>query len=112
MNQGTLNNSPSSRDKNKNSGLSSDAIRLSSGQLLPEVEGRKELIWSSRRPDEWEILVYSNGTVWEACFFRWAIHHEHVIASSFEAVCQRAEQRIRTLEASRLKSTDWKLPVR
>src|SRR5262245_5032418 len=75
---------------------------------VPEQGIDKRLVWSSRRPDDWEILVYRHGSLWEACFFRWAIHHEHAIASSFEAVCQRAEQRITALEEDRLRSTVWK----
>lgn len=83
-------------------------IRQSPAVQVPEQGIEKQLIWSSRKPDDWEILVYRHGTLWEACFFRWAIHHEHAIASSFEAVRQRAEQRIKALEDDRLRSTVWK----
>ena len=62
----------------------------------------RQLIWSSRTPAEWEILVYKQGESWEACFFRWPNHHEHAAATSFASVRQRAEQRIRVLEARRL----------
>jgi|ERR1700752_2888935 len=67
----------------------------------------RQLIWSSRRPDDWEILVYKQNEGWEACFFRWPIHHEHVSGPSFNSVLQIAEQRIHVLEARRLKTTKW-----
>src|SRR5262245_36986628 len=63
----------------------------------------RQLIWSSHRPNDWEILVYNNGASWEACFFRWPIHHEHANGPSFSFVRQRAEQRIRGLEANGLR---------
>jgi len=68
----------------------------------------KRLIWSTRKPDDWEILVYKHGEGWDACFFRWPIHHEHATGSSFDAVRQRAERRIRVLEAGRLRATEWR----
>ena len=71
----------------------------------------RQLIWSSFRPDDWEILVYKLTEGWEACFFRWPLHHEHAIGSSFDAVRQRAEQRIRILEARHLKGTHWRRPA-
>lgn len=71
----------------------------------------RRLIWSSLRPDDWEILVYKQTDGWEACFFRWPLHHEHATGSSFDSVRQRAEQRIRILEAGGLKGTSWQPPV-
>lgn len=71
----------------------------------------RKLIWSSRKPDDWEILVYKHTDRWEACFFRWPIHHEHATGSSFDSVRQRAEQRIRILEARRLKTTQWRQTI-
>src|SRR5688572_9415908 len=73
----------------------------------------RQLIWSSLRPDDWEILVYklSEGRGWEVCFFRWPLHHEHATGSAFDTVRQRAEQRIRVLEARRLKGTHWRRPI-
>ena len=68
---------------------------------------KRQLIWSSHKPDDWEILVYKQTEGWEVCFFRWPIHHEHAIGSSFESVRQRAEQRIRVLEAGHLQKTEW-----
>jgi hypothetical protein len=68
----------------------------------------KQLIWSSRKQNDWEILVYKQGEVWDVCFFRWPIHHEHATGSSFDAVRQRAELRIRVLEADRLRATEWR----
>jgi hypothetical protein len=60
----------------------------------------RQLIWSSRKPDEWEIFIYKQTERWEACFFRLQSHHEHVTGSSFDSVRQRAEQRIRVLEGA------------
>src|SRR5687768_12676712 len=71
----------------------------------------RQLIWSSCRADDWEILVYKQTEGWEVCFYRWPLHHEHATGSSFDSVRQRAEQRIRTLEARRLKGTHWRRPV-
>jgi len=71
----------------------------------------RQLIWSSRKPDDWEILVYKQSNSWEACFFRWPVHHEHAFGPSFDSVRQRAEQRIRVLEARRLKTTEWRQTV-
>jgi hypothetical protein len=83
--------------------LRSPALKLSSPNTI-----ERQLIWSSRKADDWEILVYKQGEIWDACFFRWPIHHEHTSGSSFESVRQRAEQRIRILEAGRLKATVWR----
>jgi hypothetical protein len=78
--------------------------------LLADISERK-LIWSSRKPHDWEILIYKSADRWEACFFRWPIHHEHATGSSFDSVRQRAEQRIRILEARRLKTTEWRQTI-
>ena len=74
-------------------------------------QNQRRLIWASRTPDEWEILVYKQTEGWEACFFRWPIHHEHATGSSFDSVRQRAEQRIRFLKAGRLKGANWRQPI-
>ena len=71
----------------------------------------RKLIWSSRKPDDWEILVYKCTDRWEACFFRRPIHLEHATGSSFDAVRNRAEQRIRVLEADHLKFTKWRQSI-
>jgi hypothetical protein len=71
----------------------------------------RQLIWSSLRPNDWEILVYKQTEGWEVCFFRWPLHHEHATGPSFDAVRQRAEQKIRFLEARQLKGTNWQRPV-
>jgi hypothetical protein len=71
----------------------------------------RKLIWSSRKPDDWEILVYKYTDHWEACFFRWPIHHEHATGSSFDSVRHRAEQRIRILEARGLRTTQWRQTI-
>jgi hypothetical protein len=46
-------------------GLRSPTSKISSSNLI-----ERQLIWSSRKPDDWEILVYKQGEVWDACFFR------------------------------------------
>ena len=81
--------------------------RFDDGGILPKQQDNKRLIWSGSFSPDWEILVYRKGDVWEACFFRWAIHHEHVIGSTFDGVQDRAEERIRKLEAGCLNSTTW-----
>ena len=105
MNQITA--SKSLRSTEENSRLPHNAIRLDGGFVLPKQANTQQLVWSGSYSPDGEILVYRNGEVWEACFFRWAIHHEHVMGCSFEGVQHRAEQRIRALEAGRLNSTDW-----
>jgi len=79
--------------------------------ILSANSSERQLIWSSCRPDDWEILVYKQTEGWEVCFFRWPLHHEHAIGSSFDAVRQRAEQRIRALEAGHLRATSWQRPA-
>ncbi|MCM3902338.1 MAG: hypothetical protein ND866_11575 [Pyrinomonadaceae bacterium] len=49
---------------------------------------------------EWEILVYRQEECWEACFFNWAGHHEHVKAFSLSEARRKAKDRIEVLEAS------------
>jgi hypothetical protein len=98
-----------------------EAVLLYEKQIEPTADGprcsnspvpsasivERQLIWSSRKPDDWEILVYKQPERWEACFFRWPIHHEHATATSFELVRQMAERRIRILQANRLKFAKW-----
>ena len=84
-----------------------DELRSSASPIWSANTTEKQLIWSSHKPGEWEILVYKQTEFWEACFFRWPLHHEHATGSSFDSVKQRAEQRIRTLEAGRLRQTRW-----
>ncbi len=86
-----------------------DAVRREGGILLPPQTIDKQLVWSGSYAEEWEILVYRKGDVWEACFFRWEIHHEHIIGSSFGTIYRRAEERISSLEAGGLKATNWEL---
>ena len=78
---------------------------------LPEESSARQLIWSSSKPDHWEILVYKHGETWEACFFRWPIHHEHVNGPSFTFVRQRVEQKICVLEAAGLKTAEWRQTI-
>jgi|SRR5215510_1289357 len=79
-----------------------------SANVMADQPTPRQLVWSARNNDDWEILVYRYGELWEACFFRWAIHHEHVIGSSFDSVRRRVEQRIHVLEADHLKLTEWR----
>ena len=84
-----------------------DVVRSIASPVWSANISEKQLIWSSHKPGDWEILVYKQSEYWEACFFRWPLHHEHATGSSFDAVRQRAEQRIRVLEAGRLRDTRW-----
>ncbi len=79
--------------------------------ILSANTSERQLIWSSCRPDDWEILVYKQTEGWEVCFFRWPLHHEHATGSSFDSVRQRAEQRIRVLEVRRLRTTQWRQTI-
>ena len=90
--------------------LSSNSPVLSTDTIERQLIER-QLIWSSRKPDDWEVLVYKHTEGWEACFFRWPIHHEHATGSSFNSVRRRAEQRIRILEAGRLKKAEWRQTI-
>ena len=102
-----------------------EAVLLCEKQIERRVDGQRsgnslvlsaniierQLIWSSHKSDDWEILIYKQTECWEACFFRWPIHHEHATGSSFNSVRQRAEQRIRILEAGRLKRAEWRQTI-
>ena len=88
-----------------------DGLRSGNSPVMSANIIERQLIWSSRKPDDWEILVYKQNEGWEACFFRWPIHHEHATGSSFDSVRQRAEQRIHVLEAGRLKKTEWRQTI-
>ena len=73
--------------------------------VSPANPNVRQLCWSGHSAEDWEILIYKNNELFEACFFRWPIHHEHVIGPSFESVRHRAELRIRVLEAHRFQGT-------
>lgn len=84
----------------------------SGNSLVPSANMiEKRLIWSSQKAGDWEILVYKQTEGWEVCFFRWPIHHEHATGPSFDSVKQKAEQRIRVLEAGHLKFTKWRQSI-
>ena len=87
-------------------GLRSGNSPVTSGNII-----ERQLIWSSHKSDDWEILIYKQTECWEACFFRWPIHHEHATGSSFDSVRQKAEQRIRVLEAGPPKKTEWRQTI-
>ncbi|HEY6802304.1 MAG TPA: hypothetical protein VI306_01890 [Pyrinomonadaceae bacterium] len=79
--------------------------------LVPHGAVRRHLVISLRTDDDWEILFYRHGELFEACFFRWAIHHEHASGSSFEALSRQVEQRIHSLKARGLKTARWRKVV-
>ena len=91
--------------------LTGEGLSASNTRELPTVESARQLIWSSHKADEWEILVYNKGENWEACFFRWPIHHEHINGPSFTYVRRRAEQKICLLEAAGLKTAEWRQTI-
>jgi hypothetical protein len=89
---------------------SGDSPFLTANMLSANTTERR-LIWSSSRPDNWEILVYNGSEGWEVCFFQLPLHHEHASGHSFESVRRRAEQRIRTFEAGRVRDASWRRPT-
>ena len=91
--------------------LIGDRLVSTNAGELPAVKSTRELIWSSHKADDWEILVYNKGETWEACFFRWPIHHEHINGPSFTYVRRRAEQKICVLEAAGLKNAEWRQTI-
>jgi hypothetical protein len=91
--------------------LTGDRLASSNACELPTVKGARQLIWSSRKADDWEILVYINGETWEACFFRWPTHHEHINGPSFTYVRRRAEQKICVLEAAGLTTAEGRQTI-
>jgi hypothetical protein len=109
MNKNTISETVSSCEKQIERPV--DGLPSCNSLALPEDITARQLIWSSCKPDDWEILVYKQGESWEACFFRWPIHHEHAAGPSFDSVRQRAEQRIQVLEARRLRTTEWRQPM-
>lgn len=54
--------------------------------------------WAGFYAGCWEVLVYQRGDVWEACFFRRDIYHEHVAGQSLDGARRAAETRIDALE--------------
>ena len=76
--------------------------------FLPDVTPHKHLVSSVRTDDDWEILIYKQGAVFEACFFRWAEHHEHAVGSPVEALNRYVEQRISILRSRQLKTEGWR----
>jgi hypothetical protein len=68
----------------------------------------KELVWTTHTSDGWEILFYRRGHLWEACFFRWAEHHEHATGLSKDELRDTVERRIRVLKSRNLRTTKWR----
>lgn len=56
------------------------------------------LVFAETYAGDWEVLVYKNERRWEACFFKWDSHHEHLTAASFTEARHQAEQRIDIFE--------------
>ena len=56
------------------------------------------LVFAETYADDWEVLVYRNERHWEACFFKWDSHHEHLTAASLSEARSQAEQRIDIFE--------------
>ena len=62
--------------------------------------GVRHLTWIGYYPGNWEILVYQQADVWEACYVKWDVYHNHIRGFSFADTLHRAEARIEQLEAS------------
>ncbi|PWT90523.1 MAG: hypothetical protein C5B55_09620 [Blastocatellia bacterium] len=91
------------RQKNTERMQTSAAVKQTN--LLPSNLARRRIVWSGRTENDWEILIYKNCEHFEACFFRWAIHHEHASGMTIDSLVQRVHQRIERLESGRLKKT-------
>jgi hypothetical protein len=68
------------------------AILIEPGQIPNPLK------WTSSSIQNWEILIYDRDDHWEACFFKWGEHHEHLSANSFDEARFQATARIHTLE--------------
>jgi hypothetical protein len=73
---------------------------------VPAIEIERQLIWSSLEPNFWVVLVYKQTDVREACFPAMA-DSSRPCGRIFIATAV-TEQRIRNLEACRLKMTGGK----
>ncbi len=58
-----------------------------------------QLEWVGCYATHWEIVIYEQNDLWEACFFTRDLYHEHVTGPSFDEVRRRAEERIDLLES-------------
>jgi hypothetical protein len=58
-----------------------------------------QLEWVGGYATHWEIAIYEQKDLWEACFFTRDLYHEHVAGPSFDEVRRRAEERIDLLES-------------
>ncbi len=85
---------------------SSSATRESLAEIGEGKLGQPH--WAGCYLHDWEILVYEQGSFWEACFFKWGSHHEHVTAFSLMAARRRAVERIDILE-NRQRPRSWPL---
>jgi hypothetical protein len=57
------------------------------------------LDWVGCYATHWEVVIYEQHDLWEACFFTRDLYHEHVTGPSFHEVRRRAEERIDLLES-------------
>lgn len=79
------------------------ATRLDASGVSGVTEGRGRrlvhLEWVDCYATHWEIAIYEQKDLWEACFFTRDLYHEHVTGPSFDEVRRRAEERIDLLES-------------
>ena len=68
------------------------------GILIERGPRPNPLKWAGTLIQNWEILIYDRDDHWEACFFKWGEHHEHLSASSFDDARVQATARIHALE--------------
>src|SRR5215813_5410709 len=70
-----------------------------SAPALPTATGLGRLMFAASYAIDWEILIYRRPDKhWEACFFKWNSHHEHLVGASLIEARDKAKERIRVLE--------------
>ena len=62
-------------------------------------KGLGQLQWAGCYATDWEIVIYEQKELWEACFFTRDLYHEHVTGPTLDEVRRRAEERIDLLES-------------
>ncbi|HSE24541.1 MAG TPA: hypothetical protein VLB68_22935 [Pyrinomonadaceae bacterium] len=83
-------------------------LRIASLPRSPSKPITKQLVWTTHTSDDWEILFYRTGQTWEACFFRWAEHHEHAVGASKAELRATVERRIRILRSRNQRTAKWR----
>ena len=74
---------------------------VEAGVVLEEKQNsrkHRQLRWAGQYEEDWEILLYELGGLWEACFFKWGFYHEHAFGSSLDDARRKAEVRIDSIE--------------